>query len=253
MSNSVRKEVIGDATLYLADCRKLLETLPRVDAMVTDPPYGISYKPSARKAFTTKDGFGTVADRQRVVIEGDDQPFDPRKFLLGTQQILFGANYFAHLLPPVGQWIVWDKKCGGFENWSGADCDLIWSSRPGAPRIYRQLWMGTLRTGHRLPGEAKNPPSAHPTEKPVQLMEWLLQREKDASTILDPFMGSGTTGVACARSGRKFIGIEIHEPYFDIACRRIEEAQRHKDLFVHLPAEDPADTRIADLFREPDE
>ena len=84
-------------------------------------------------------------------------------------------------------------------------------------------------------------------------MEWCLGFVPNARTILDPFMGSGTTGVACARLGRRFIGIEIEERYFDIACRRIEAAQRQKDLFVHAPvAEDPADARLADLFAEPE-
>lgn len=102
---------------------------------------------------------------------------------------------------------------------------------------------------------ANNEPRGdHPTQKPIGVMIWVLQQlQPTAHTILDPFMGSGTTGVACARLGRKFIGIELEPKYFDIACRRIEEAQRQKDLFIHTPpAEDPADARMADLFVEPE-
>ena len=92
----------------------------------------------------------------------------------------------------------------------------------------------------------------HPTQKPTAIMEWCLGFVPNAQTILNPFMGSGTTGVACARLGRRFIGIEIEPRYFDIACRRIEDAYKQADLFVDAPvAEDPVEARIRDMFAEP--
>ena len=120
---------------------------------------------------------------------------------------------------------------------------MAWTNVIGAPRVFRNLWAGILRSSEK--GE-----HFHPTQKPVALMEWCLQFV-DAETILDPFMGSGTTGVACARLGRRFIGVEIEPRYFDMACRRIEEAQRQRDLFVDAPVpEPPEDERVADLFTD---
>lgn len=234
---SVRTETIGDATLILGDCREVLPTLPRVDAVVSDPPYGIALKATMRKAPTWKYSRRKARAPELSRIAGDDAPFDPSPFLLGEEQIFFGAYAFYSRLPDGGSWIVWDKKCGQFESWTGADCDLIWWSRGGAPRIHRQMWMGTSREHHRG-GAATQPPSNHPTEKPVLLMVKLVERTA-ARTILDPFMGSGTTGVACIKLGRKFIGIEIEPKYFDIACRRIEEAWKQPRLF-----EEPAPKHV---------
>jgi site-specific DNA-methyltransferase (adenine-specific)/modification methylase len=233
--NMTNPVTIGNATLYLGDCREILPALGKIDATVTDPPYGIDYRPSARKAFTTPVyGTGEVCDAKWQPIEGDDRPFNPADFLLGDEQIFFGANYFPQSLPGPGSWIVWDKKCGGFENWTGADCELIWhSASTQAPRIHRQLWMGSIRDGHRTPDQKTNPASNHPTEKPVFLLTELLKRlSVKAATILDPFMGSGTTGVAAVKLGRKFIGIEIEPKYFEIACRRIKEASQQPDMFI---------------------
>ena len=107
------------------------------------------------------------------------------------------------------------------------------------------LWNGMIRKGHDV--------REHPTQKPVGVIEWCLGFVPNAQTILDPFMGSGTTGVACARLGRRFIGIEIEPRYFDIACRRIENAYKQADLFVEQPIpEDPAEARLRDLFAEPE-
>lgn len=236
---ATRVETLSDGvTLYLGDCREILPGLGGVDAVVTDPPYGNDYKPSARKAFTTPVyGTGEVRDNDWQKIEGNDAPFDPSGFLLGKEQIFFGADNFAQRLPGPGSWIVWDKKCGGFEKWTGADCEIVWHSREGrAPRLHRQLWMGTIRDGHRTAGQKTNPASNHPTEKPVLLLTELIKRlDPNNLMILDPFMGSGTTGVAAVKLGRKFIGIEIEPKYFDIARRRIGEALKQPDLFIEKP------------------
>jgi DNA modification methylase len=134
------------------------------------------------------------------------------------EQIIWGGNYFTDYLPPSMQWLVWDK---GQRNFSLADCEFAWSSQQKAARIINYARGRAVRDGKE-----------HPTQKPVEVMEWCLGFLPDARTILDPFMGSGTTGVACAKLGRSFIGIEIDPGYFDIACRRIEDAYKQPDLFV---------------------
>jgi hypothetical protein len=217
-----RVEIIGDATLYFGDCQEILPTLGKVDAVVTDPPYGINYG----KLMKGKgDGAGGL-DKNRWKDYGDfdwdvSRP-DPTIFaaILGAadEHIIWGGNYFADLLPPTMRWLVWDK-C---QNFSLADFELAWTSQNAAGRTFRYSRPEALQDGRH-----------HPTQKPVQLIQWCLGFVK--GTILDPFMGSGTTGVACANLGRKFIGIEIEPKYFDIACRRIEAAYKQPRLFKEQP------------------
>jgi len=138
-------------------------------------------------------------------------------------QIIFGGNYFT--LPPTSCWLVWDKKNGKTDF---ADCELAWTNLAKAVRRIEWLWNGMIRKGDDV--------RQHPTQKPTGVMEWCIGHlPASTESILDPFMGSGTTGVACAKMGRKFTGIELDERYFDIACRRIEEAYAQPDLFVEPP------------------
>ncbi len=240
-----REEIIGDARLILADCREVLPTLSGVDAVVTDPPYGIGWVrgnggsrvPIAR----------LPARRNGEAIIGDDRPFDPTPFFIFSEVMFFGAQHFANRLP-IGRWHAWDKLNGWESHDTNSDVDFIWQNRRGASRIVRHLWKGVQRDSEAGPLHRR----VHPSQKPIAVMEWCLGFI-NGKIILDPFMGSGTTGVACIRLGRRFIGIEVHEPYFNIACRRIEQAQRQGDLLNQLPpAEDPADVRMRDLFREPE-
>jgi DNA modification methylase len=131
-------------------------------------------------------------------------------------QIIWGGNYFTDYLPPSMQWLVWDK---GQRNFSLADAEFAWSSQQKAARIFNYG-----RGAARLDGKQ------HPTQKPLALMKWCLGFIHAYCSVLDPFMGSGTTGVACMQLGRKFIGIEIEPKYFEIACERIENAQRQTSL-----------------------
>lgn len=213
-----RQEIIGDARLILGDCRDVLETLGPVDAVVTDPPYGIN---AARDRNSQKDGWrdypGAGWDQVRPGLD----VFNAIRACSGDQ-IVWGGNYFTDYLPPSMHWLVWDK---GQRDFSLADCEFAWSSQNRAARVFTYPRAKAMQDGKE-----------HPTQKPVQVMLWCLEFLPNAKTVLDPFMGSGTTGVACVNLGRQFIGIEREPAYFDIACRRIEEAYRQPRLFEEPPA-----------------
>jgi site-specific DNA-methyltransferase (adenine-specific)/modification methylase len=203
---------IGDATLYLGDCLEILPTLGKVDAVVTDPPYGVSYNP----------GFGKMAKLSSPMV-GDGAPPDVR-LLASWPAVIWGGNNFCDQLPRSTGWLVWFKYHPDGSQHSQAE--LAWTNVVRTVRHYSEAYHGFMRQRDGW---------FHPTQKPPGLMGWCLGFVPDARTILDPFMGSGTTGVACAKLGRKFIGIEIEPKYFDIACKRIEEAYRQPDFFVERP------------------
>lgn len=253
----MRVEHIGDATLYLGDCLEILPTLGKVDAVVTDPPYGSGIAMDFAKRFKVQDGrWWSNTDRSEQIrhddIVGNDQPFDPSPLLaLDVPSVLWGANWYAARLPDSGGWLVWDKRGGERDvtgaAWPMSDAELAWSNIGKGVRVIRHTWFGLIRDSER--GE-----HYHPTQKPVAVMVRCVQHVKGASTILDPFMGSGTTGVACANLGRRFIGIEIEPRYFDIACERIEDAYKQPRLFDD-PKPEPTQldwTTDAPDFRELD-
>ncbi len=212
----VRKEIIGDATLILGDCRDVLPTLGKVDAVLTDPPYGIA------KLWAGEQAGKNGKSRLWVGDNSWDEQTIPEAVsaarALAGKSIIWGGNYYD--LPPSRGYLVWDKM----QEFSNADSELAWCSWNQTPRTYRY-------TRAQLISEGKE----HPTQKPLRLMQWCLGFLPDAQTILDPFMGSGTTGVACANLGRTFIGIEREPTYFDIAVRRIEEAYKQPRLFQDAP------------------
>lgn len=212
---------IGEHILILGDCRDVLPALGKVDAVVTDPPYGIGYVRGTSKTGLHR---GAGANKHAgVPVYGDDQPFDPAPILAISDNVLmWGADHFYPRLPDSGRWLAWNKL-GALEPWgSFTDVEFAWHSSEGAARIFSHMWKGLVADKQ---GE-NNGFRSHSTQKPIRLMEWCLEQAKTAAgeTILDPFMGSGTTGVACAKLGRKFIGIEIEPKYFDIACRRVQAA-----------------------------
>lgn len=219
---------IGRATLYLGDCRDILPTLGKVDAVVTDPPYGIGKDGHKR---TT----GRHGGRKAYDFLGWDGERPAREIFeaiidLSDDLIIWGGNYFADVLPATGKWLVWDKG----QRIDQSDGELAWTSYHGALRIKvmnRVELILDTHGSHFQVGNGKT--TLHPTQKPVGLMKWSIdQCRNDPKTILDPFMGSGTTGVAAVQMGRDFIGIEREERYFEIACKRIEDAQRQGDLFI---------------------
>ncbi|MDQ5979568.1 MAG: hypothetical protein QG602_2543 [Verrucomicrobiota bacterium] len=217
-----REENLADGVrLICGDCREILPTLGRVDACISDPPYGIAYKSPSGRGQTTRGDYPVIA--------GDTQPFDPSPFLGFSQVVLFGANHYADKLPASAKWLVWDKRDGGTPN-NNSDCELAWVKEGGSARLIRHLWNGMLKASER---ESQR---VHPTQKPIAVMEWVIEQATESGqTIFDPFMGSGTTGIAAVKLKRNFIGAEIDQRYFDIACRRIQAALDAPDMFVEPP------------------
>ena len=203
----------GDGwTMYLGDCREIMPTLAKVDAVVTDPPYGIG----AARSRTGQHGAAVCQSKDYGQKAWDDEPCEPATIeairALSTHQIIFGGNYFR--LPPSRCWLVWDKMNG--EN-DYADCELAWTNLDRPVRRLRFMWHGMLRDEH---GER-----FHPTQKPVGVMRWCLSHlPADAVVVLDPMCGVGTTGVACIETGRRFVGVEIDPDYFRVACNRLRSA-----------------------------
>ena len=211
----MRKEVIGNATLYLGDCKDILPNLGLVDVCLTDPPYGIG-KDGQKKSSGSHGGRKEFDFLGWDSIRPDKEIFNLiRK--ISKHQVIWGGNYFADLLPATGKWFVWDKG----QRINQSDGELAWTSFDGALRIL---------TINRM--QIQIDQSFHPTQKPVPLMNWCIdQMPKENEIFLDPFMGSGTTGVACMNAGRSFIGIEKKPKYFDIALTRIKLAESQGNLF----------------------
>lgn len=207
MTNPV---IIGNATLYLGDCLEILPTLPKVDCLLTDPPYGILADTGS--AATRRSG-GNKTDGKMAWDLAPSVDCINLMRSLAKQQMIWGGVHLP--LPPTFGYVMWDKQIDGL---NFGECEFCWTNMRFAPRIFRYRAVGV--DGGKI----------HPTQKPVALMEWCLA--KTSGETLDPFMGSGTTGVACMNLGRKFIGIEIEPKYFDIACERIENAQRQSRMFA---------------------
>jgi len=233
------KVVIGNAELWLGDCRDVLQIIGKVDAVVTDPPYGQAYKVNTFYAGGTRNSAviqrngKTLVCRPNVYepIFGDDAPFDPSILINAAPVVvLWGAHKFADRLPP-GGWLVWDKVPTGKVRDQG-DGEAAWINRDQPMRIFRLLWDG-LCVGegarHEVTAGQKR---HHPAQKPEILMRWCLEQAKAGDLVLDPYMGAGSTGVACVQTGRRFIGIEIERKYFDIAVERISRAQAQGRLLL---------------------
>lgn len=218
--------IIGDAVLYRGDYLDILPILGKVDAVITDPPYGIDFSHGGNdRGGIGKGAYATKFAGEKII--GDDTSFDPIKILdLGLPTIMWGGNHFANRLQASPCWFVWDKRAASGHTNDFADCEIAWANLGGVARVFRHHWDGMMKASER--GEAR----FHPTQKPIALMAWCIKQIKEApQIILDPYMGSGTTGVAAIQLGRKFIGIEKEERYFEIACRRIEQAVSQGQLF----------------------
>jgi DNA modification methylase len=225
----MKEERIGDCRLILGDCLEVMRSWPscfRVPALVTDPPYGIGEASNAnasRSCLAVSRDYGTAS--------WDDHTADEavaHAVSIARHSIVFGGNYYS--LPPTSCWLIWDKQNGDNDF---ADCELAWTNLPKAVRRIYWRWHGMIRRGDDV--------RVHPTQKPVGVMTWCIEHlPETADTILDPFAGSGTTGVAAVRMGRKFIGIERDPEHFESMCRRIEDAHKQPaDLFIAPPQPQP--------------
>lgn len=196
-------------TLYNGDCRDVLPAIEpaSVGLLLTDPPYGMDYKP-----LRGSDGSKRWRDR----IEGDGEPFSPEHLLRFPRLVLWGANWYAHKLPPSGGWIVWDKTPkGAKEGFHASHAELAWTNLFSSVRKFSLQWGGEARNGE---------PHLHPTQKPVGLMRWVIANwTKPDDLVLDPYMGSGPIAEACRDLGRKYIGIELDEPFCAAAVRRLDQ------------------------------
>ena len=206
----MRVERIGNATLYLGDCFEILPTLPKVDAVITDPPYGGGY------AANPIVGKGKKASNH----EGkawDDRPVSglvERVLAAGDVSVIWGGNYYA--LPPSRGWLTWFKPDAPP---SMAQFEMAWTS---LDKNARQISHSIAATNAERCG--------HPTQKPVAVMARSIEYAGMPRVVLDPFMGSGSTGVAAVQMGLRFIGIELDEKYFGLACERLDWAQRQVPL-----------------------
>jgi site-specific DNA-methyltransferase (adenine-specific) len=208
-----REEILAEGVrLICADCREVLPTLGRFDAVVTDPPYGIGFAAQPTK-------WQRLAGKEPE--RWDDAPIldIAHVIALGAKQVVWGGNYYT--LPPSRGWLSWFKPDAPP---SMASIELAWTN---LDRNSRQISQSIAATNAERVG--------HPTQKPIAVMMFTLREIGEAETVLDPFMGSGTTGVAAVKLGREFTGIEIEPKYFDIACRRISEALKQPDFFVEPP------------------
>jgi site-specific DNA-methyltransferase (adenine-specific) len=238
-----RKEIIGNCELYCGDCLEILPTLGRVDAVVTDPPYSSG----GRQQQGARNIFDKASGREADWFLGDNmgsdtyvrwmrqigcQLFDLTE-MGGTAYVFTDWRQYTNIVSTfeMCRWtlrsaIVWDKnRNGAMGSWWRNNHEWICAFVKGKPRplphgSFFNTWKGSKPKG----GE-------HPTEKPLGLIKYLVETVPEDGIVLDPFMGSGTTGAACVEMGRRFIGIEINEKYFDAACRRITEANRQQQPF----------------------
>jgi DNA modification methylase len=196
------------------DCLQIAPTLTGVDAVVSDPPYGMAHNTNYKR-FTG----GAHENHAFAPIFGDDAPFDPAPWLAYPRVTLFGSNHFAAHLP-TGTTLVWYKRRANKTGTFLSDCELAWQKGGKGVYLFHHVWDGFDRASER--GK-----TLHPTQKPVMLMEWVLDRLKlpSGATILDPYCGSGSTGVAALNRGYNFIGIEREPQYAAIARQRLDCAQ----------------------------
>ena len=227
----MKREIIGDCTIYNGDALDILPTLKNIDCIVTDPPYGIDFG-NFNRTNKQKNGVRVKANKYH---NGDwDKGFSLADYLplmksVSENMVIWGGNYFPEL---------WERPCKSFIFWhkhqpvsNFSDGELAWTSIDMPAKCIDFAYYGNIE------GKTVASKKMHPTQKPVHVMqECILSFKHSPETVLDCFLGSGTTGVACAKLGRKFIGIELDEKYFDIACKRIEQAYAQPDMFIEPPA-----------------
>lgn len=205
-------------TIYHGRCQDIIPLISpeSVDLLIADPPYGFKQSDQARRSRASND---IGRDSGLPMIKGDDEPFDPSPLLIFGRVVLFGANHYADRLPPVRSWLIWDKRDESKPDNNG-DAELIWTNIDGVIRTYRQCWRGVARAKDYLEPRRH----VHPTQKPVNLMMWLIERyTKPGDLIFDPYMGSGPIAKACKLLDRRYVGVEIEQEYCEVAVDRVKQ------------------------------
>jgi site-specific DNA-methyltransferase (adenine-specific) len=215
VSEDVR--LIHGDSIHLLGSLSELPAGERPDWVVTDPPYGINFAKGA--GGREVDGRKSLRRGTDPII-GDDRPFDPSPFLDRWPCVFFGADHFSHRLPPGGSWHVWDKRAYSTIEDSFADMEFVWSSVPHKSEIIEHLWKGVQQASE------KGKPKYHVSQKPVRVMCRLLEMfTKPGDLVFDPYCGSGSTLLACLKTGRRGIGVDLDPKYIPIARRRIDAAR----------------------------
>jgi len=229
----MKKTVIGECELYLGNCREVMLEIQRsgktIDALICDPPYGIGEN-NIKSASRGKKFGGKAKEKASSVTYAKDYgafSWDEKtcqeEIDLARQitkhHAIFGGNYYQ--LPPTSCWLVWDKENGDTDF---ADCELCWTNWKKAVRLRRHLWNGMLRKNQEQ--------RWHPTQKPIGIMQWVIGLCPPHETIIDPFAGAFTTGVAAVLAGKRFIGIEQDERYYRVGIQRIEQAYQDQSLLA---------------------
>lgn len=239
----MRVEKIGNCALYCGDWHDAMPSTGKIGAIVSDPPYGIGYQHGGGGG----NGIRLQSEHTyKGVIVGDSAPFDPSDLLriapesrnakgeaIGSRIVLWGADHFRARLPEYGTLLAWDKHLGFAPNDSFVDCEWAWCGRPVKREVFRYLWKGCLARNKSNPLDERT--RQHVSQKPVELMRWCIDKARPINglPVFDPYMGSGSTGVACVTLGLPFVGVEIVPGIFETACRRIRDAYKAvgEDLF----------------------
>lgn len=225
---------IKENTVYNCDCLELMREMEKqrvvADWLITDPPYAISYANDVAKGNGQK--YGNAKAKKGVYTQKDwdnerlTKEYFDLMFKVSKNQIIFGGNYYTDYLPPTKSWIVWDKRCTDNLRNDFADCELAFCSK-GVARVFHYLYNGMLQEDMRNKDER-----FHPTQKPTQLIMRLINYyTKEGDLILDPFMGSFTTAVACHKTGRRYIGAELDKEYFDKGTERLNKVKSQISFF----------------------
>lgn len=217
-------------TVYNCDCLDLMDEMRRggvkADWIITDPPYGIGWQkiigggsPNAKARNYNKKEWDKLLSKDYFDL----------MFQVSNNQFIFGGNYYANILPPTASWVVWDKRCDDKYRNDFGDCELAWCSK-GVARVFHFLYNGMMQENMKNKDER-----FHPTQKPLQLIMRLINYyTKEGDLILDPFMGSFTTAVACYKTGRRFIGAELDKEYFEKGMARLNAERSQVSIFDNL-------------------
>lgn len=203
----------GGITIYHGDCRQIMPLLAQFDLLMADPPYGLGMDKEMHKLGGAQRGKALAAKRHYAPTDWDAATVDDWVMFLArrlaTKQIIFGGNYYD--LPPAKCWLLWDKEVNG----QFADAEMAWTNLDKPVRLKRHMWNGMLRKGQEE--------RSHPTQKPLEVIQWAIQQAGEVQTILDPWAGSGTTGHAAKNLGKRAVLIEREERYCEVAARRLAQ------------------------------